>query len=84
MTIDERLDRLMERHAALTQTVELLAAAQLKADERMALLEDHLAHVDERLVVLADRTAQLMDTMNRLGNIVNSHEERIEPLEEGQ
>jgi hypothetical protein len=61
MTIDQRLDRLTERHEALTQTVEFIAAAQLKADERMA---------------------QLMDTMNRLGNIIIAHEERIEHLED--
>jgi len=60
MTIDERLDRLTERHEALTQTVELIAAAQLKADERMV---------------------QLMDTMNRLANIVIGHEERLDRLE---
>jgi hypothetical protein len=63
MTIDERLDLLTERHEALTQTVELIAAAQLKADERMA---------------------QLMDTMNRLANIVIAPEERIEGPEEQQ
>jgi len=38
MTIDERFDRLTERHEALTQTVELIAAAQIKNDERMAEL----------------------------------------------
>jgi hypothetical protein len=63
MTIDERLDRLTERHEALTQTVELIAAQQLKNDERMG---------------------QLMDTMNRLGNIVIAHEQRIEDLEDRQ
>jgi hypothetical protein len=63
MTIDERLDRLTERHEALTQTVELIAAAQVKNDERMA---------------------QLMDTMNRLANIIIAHEQRIEDLEEGR
>ena len=61
MTIDERLE-------ALTQTVELIAHAQIKNDERMA--------------VLAERTAQLMETMNRLGNIIIAHEERIERLED--
>jgi hypothetical protein len=50
MTIDERIERLTERHEALTQTVELIAAAQLKTDERMA--------------ELTERTTQLMDTMN--------------------
>jgi archaellum component FlaC len=63
MTIDERLDRLTERYEALTQTVELIAAQQLKNDERMG---------------------QLMDTMNRLGNIVIAHEQRIEDLEDRQ
>ena len=63
MTIDERLDRLTERHEALTQTVELIAVQQLKNDERMA---------------------QLMDTMNRLANIIIAHEQRIEDLEEGR
>jgi hypothetical protein len=61
MNIDERLE-------ALTQTVELIAHAQIKNDERMA--------------VLAERTAQLMETMNRLGNIIIAHEERIERLED--
>ena len=60
MTIDERLERLTERHEALTETVELIAAAQVKNDERMG---------------------QLMDTMNRLGNIIIAHEQRIEHLE---
>jgi len=60
MTIDERLEKLTERHEALTQTVELIAAAQLKADERLV---------------------QLMETMNRLGNIIIAHEERIDGLE---
>jgi hypothetical protein len=61
MTVDERIERLTERHEALTQTVELIAAAQLRSDERLA---------------------QFMDTMNRLGNIVIAHEERIERLED--
>ena len=42
MTIDERLDRLTERHEALTQTVELIAAAQIKNDERMAELTESM------------------------------------------
>ena len=37
MTIDERLDRLTERHEALTQTVELIAAAH---EQRIEDLED--------------------------------------------
>lgn len=70
MNIDQRLERLTERHEALTQTVELIAAAQLRTDERMAQL--------------TDRMAQLMDTMNRLGNIIVAHEQRLEHLEDRQ
>ena len=36
MTIDERLERLTERHEALTQTVELIAAMQLANDKQIA------------------------------------------------
>jgi hypothetical protein len=63
MTIDDRLERLTERHEALTQTMGLIAAAQIKNDERMG---------------------QVMDTMNRLANIIIAHEQRIEHLEDRQ
>jgi uncharacterized protein YfkK (UPF0435 family) len=33
MTVDERLEKLVERHEALTQTVELVAKMQLKNEE---------------------------------------------------
>jgi uncharacterized coiled-coil protein SlyX len=74
MTIDERLDRLTERHEALTQTVELIAVGQIKNDERMAQLTVTMDHLTERM-------AQLTETMTRLGNIVISHEQRLDDLE---
>jgi hypothetical protein len=46
MTIDERLERLTERHEALTQTVELLVHSQQKNEEM-------LAHVIESIDSLA-------------------------------
>jgi hypothetical protein len=36
MTIDERLEKLTERHEALTQTVEVIAAMQLANDKQIA------------------------------------------------
>ena len=33
MTIEERLDRLTERHEALTQTVEIIAGMQMRNEE---------------------------------------------------
>ena len=35
MTIDERLERLTERHEALAQTVELVAGMQRQNEERL-------------------------------------------------
>jgi len=60
MTIDERLE-------SLTQTVELIAHAQVKADERI-----------EKLTALLAETAGFI---NQLARIAESHEHRIERLE---
>jgi archaellum component FlaC len=68
MTIDERLDRLTERHEALTQTVELIAAAQIKNDERFGQVARNFEIV--------------LDSIKRLERIAAAHEQRIENLED--
>jgi prefoldin subunit 5 len=60
MTIDERLERLAERHEALTQAVDLLAA-MLQQNER--------------------RMAQVLDAINRLANIAEAHDVRLDDHE---
>jgi chaperonin cofactor prefoldin len=40
MTIDERLDRLTERHETLTQTVEIIASMQRENEKRFEKLTD--------------------------------------------
>ena len=65
--IDQRLDRLTERHEALTQTVELIAAAQLKSDERI-----------DKLTTLMAETGQFI---NQLAHIAAAHEQRLDHLE---
>jgi prefoldin subunit 5 len=50
MTIDERLERLAERHEALTQAVDLLAAMLQQNERRMAQVLDainRLANIAE-------------------------------------
>ena len=69
MTIDERLDRLTERHEALAQTMELIAAAQIKNDERFGQVARNFEIV--------------LDSIKRLERIAAAHEQRIEDLEEG-
>jgi hypothetical protein len=45
MTIDERLEKLTERHEALTQTVELLAARQTQHDELIGQVMEGIARL---------------------------------------
>ena len=59
MTIDERLDRLTERHEALTQTVELIAAAQIKNDERMAELTETMTRLANIIIAHEQRIDRL-------------------------
>jgi hypothetical protein len=45
MTIDERLERLTERHEALTQSVELMAAENKQRDRRMGEIMEGIARL---------------------------------------
>ncbi|MGA3016438.1 MAG: hypothetical protein ABSF62_04905 [Bryobacteraceae bacterium] len=80
-TIDERLDRLTERHEALTQTVELIAAAQLRGEER---LDKVTADIDKLTADMSKLTGLIGETgqfINQLAHIAAAHEERIDRLE---
>ena len=68
MTTDERLDRLTERHEALAQTMELIAAAQIKNDERFGQVARNFEIV--------------LDSIKRLERIAVAHEPRIEDFED--
>ena len=72
--IDQRLDRLTERHEALTQTVELIAAAQLKSDERLEQVTADIA----KLAALMSQTDKFI---NRLAHIAEAHEQRLDRME---
>jgi hypothetical protein len=45
MTIDERLEKLTERHEALTQSVELMAAENRERDRRMSEVMEGIARL---------------------------------------
>jgi len=66
MTIDERLERLTERHEALTQAVELIAAMQLANDKQIAELLAASKQDGENIRALA-RIAEIHEP--RLGDI---------------
>jgi len=71
MTIDERLEKLTERHEALAQSLEIIAGMQLAAEKRAL----------EAASLQAQRDAKYDERFDRLLTIVESHERRISHLE---
>jgi len=67
MTIDERLEKLTERHEALTQTVEIIAGMQRENEKRFE-------ETDRRI-------SKAVDLIANLTNIVESHQRRLDDLE---
>lgn len=67
MTIDERLDRLTERHEALTGHVEILTA--------------DLAQLTNSVKRMEGRMEDLMTGFSALVELAKSHETRIDRLE---
>jgi hypothetical protein len=78
MTIDERLDRLTERHEALTQTVELMAHMQQEAFAKHELTFEKHDRAQEKNEVLM---ARIMESINDLARIAHVHEQRISDVE---
>ncbi len=62
MTIDERLDRLTDRHEALTQTVEIIASMQRENEKRIAESERRFT---ERFEKLTDLFGGLLDIVKQ-------------------
>ena len=77
MTFDEKLDRLRERHEALTESAQLLLSSALAHGEALTRLENQAEKHDARLLRVEDR-------MDRLARIVEIHVRRITGLEGGE
>ncbi len=71
MTIDERLERLTERHEALAQTVELMVAENRAEGRRQ----------DARINELINAINIDADNIRRLAKIAEAHERRLDRLE---
>jgi hypothetical protein len=69
MTIDERLERLADRHEALAQSVEMLVVATRENTENI-----------RKLVEVSNKDAE---AIRALARIAESHERRLTDLEEG-
>ena len=77
MDIDQRLDRLTDRHEALTQSVELLVAEGREVGKR-------LDAVGKRLDGVGKRVDKLAASVDSLVNVIREHERRIHRLEGGE
>jgi len=71
MTIDERLDRLTQRHEALAQSIELMHAE----GEQTAARIRGLAIIAEQNEV---RAAQMMQAITSLARTVEAHQRRLD------
>lgn len=70
MTFEERIERLTERHEALTQSVELQHAESVEQSKKI-----------ERLIVAV---AQDAENIRALARIAEAHERRLTDLEGGE
>jgi uncharacterized protein YigA (DUF484 family) len=81
MTIDERLERLTDRHEALSHTVELLThdIDALRAEGK------ETGEKIRALAIVAEqneaRAGQMMDAITRMARAVEAHEHRLTNLE---
>jgi hypothetical protein len=73
MTTDERLERLLERHEALTQSVELM---RLESQERASAQDKRI----DKILVALEKDGENIRGLARIAEI---HEHRISELENG-
>ena len=81
MTIDERLDRLTDRHEALTQSVELLL---VETRELRAGQEAEHKKTDEQIRKITTAIELDAENIRALARIAESHERRLSDLEGGE
>ncbi len=74
MTIDERLDRLAERHEAFTQTVEHLALQGEAQNKRLRIQGEHI----DRITILLEKDGEHIRSLARGAEI---HDRRSSGLE---
>jgi hypothetical protein len=78
MTIDERLDRLTERHEALTQSVALTVRMTQDNARNIGMLGEQMGTLKERIdALIREASASLLQ-------IAQLHENRISGLEGGK
>lgn len=84
MTIDERLDRLTERHEALTQSVEILLATTKQDAENIVMLLATTKQDAKNIEMLLAATKQDAENIRALARIADMHDRRLTRIERGE
>lgn len=81
MTIDERLERLAERHEALTQSVELLVAENRSMAAKVTSMTAGITSMAAENKERDRRMGEIMEGIARLLHVAEIHERitRLEP-----
>jgi len=74
MTLEERFEKLTERHEALTHSLELLSHLHQEGERRITRLE-------QIMTALAEAQVKTEDSINRLAHIAAAHEQRLDDIE---
>ena len=75
MTLDERLERLTERHETLTQSVELIVAGNRQAAEKMAAENKQLSAENRQR---DRRLGEIMEGIASLLHVAEIPEQRLD------
>lgn len=85
------MDRIVERHEALAQTVQIIAGMQLKNEEAHQRNEEahqrnEEAHLRNQALLEKNQVliAQVLESIDSLARIAHAHEQRISHLEDRQ
>jgi hypothetical protein len=75
VTIDQRLDRLVQRHEALTESVQALLDSQREHEERS---EKQFAQHEQLFGQIALRLCEVTNGIDRLARVAGVHQERLD------
>ena len=82
MNINERLEKLVERHEALAGTVEMHDHALTRLESAAERQQELLQHQQEMLKHEQEMLSDLLRAVDKLVvRVLGNHEDRIQPLE---
>ncbi|MGA2743746.1 MAG: hypothetical protein ABSE44_03530 [Candidatus Sulfotelmatobacter sp.] len=81
MNIDERLEKLADRHEALTQSVELLRINAEQTDRQIRELTGAVSGLRGFITDVAEGTGRLLRVVEAHEHRLDNHEDRLDNLQ---